>query len=332
MKTPHFSGIRLGPKRKATISDDFGYYIPILAALELLLNNEHVLAEVDTNHQCTDGMLRDVCDGSFFREHPIFSEDATALQIIGFYDDVEVTNPLGSKTKKHKVGLFYFVLANIRPHLRSQLQCIVPFSICKTKDLKHYGIDMLLSSFVSDMNKLSSPEGCLFSVKGTLRRYRGALLAMPGDTLASNFISGFKEGVGFAYRKCRECLATDVDIQKYFLASQFFVRDEDVHSEIVRGLEASSSVSEHISVNYGVSRGTVFADINFFQVTKCFPQDIMHVLFEGVLMKEFQLLIKYCLSEKFFTLDQLNQFISTFDYGYHDLSSKPSPIEAERIH
>lgn len=141
-----------GSKRKATLMDDFGYYIPILAVLELLLNNEQVLSEVDTNHQCTDGMLRDVCDGSFFKEHPVFAKDPTALQIIGFYDDVEITNPLGSKTKKHKVGLFYFVLANIRPHLRSQLQCIVPFAICKTKHLKQYGNSKLLSSFFSDMN------------------------------------------------------------------------------------------------------------------------------------------------------------------------------------
>lgn len=320
-----------GSKRKATFKDDFGYYIPILAVLELLLNNEQVLAEVDTSHQSTDGMLRDICDGSFFKEHPVFSEDPTALQIIGFYDDVEVTNPLGSKTKKHKVGLFYFVLANIHPHVRSQLQCIVPFAIAKTKHLKEYGVHKLLKPFVSDVNKLSSPDGCVFAINGTEHRYRGALLAMPGDTLASNFISGFKEGVGFAYRKCRECLATDDEIQKFFIASKCTVRDEEMHSEIVRGLEASSSVSAHLSVNYGVNRGTVFADINFFQVTKCFPQDIMHVLIEGVLAKEVQLLIKYCISEKFFSLDQLNQIIFSFDYGYHDLPNKPSPVELDRI-
>ena len=43
---------------------------------------------------------------------------------------------------------------------------------------------------------------------------------MPGDTLASNFISGFKEGVGFAYRKCQACLAIDDEIQKVFIASK----------------------------------------------------------------------------------------------------------------
>ena len=27
-------------------------------------------------------------------------------------------------------------------------------------------------------------------------------------------VSGFKEGVGFAFRKCRECNATDVQLQE----------------------------------------------------------------------------------------------------------------------
>ena len=142
---------------------------------------------------------------------------------------------------------------------------------------------------------------------------------------------GSKKGWGLLIVNVGHVLATDDEIQKVFIASKCTVRDEEMHSEIVRGLKASSSVSVHLSVNYGVNRGTVVADINFFRVTKCFPQDIMHVLIEGVLVKEVQLLIKYCLSKNFFSLDQLNQAISTFHYGYHDLPNKPSPVEFDRI-
>ena len=71
---------------------------------------------------------------------------------------------------------------------------------------------------------------------------------MAGDTLASNFVSGFKEGVGFAYHKYHECLATDDHIQKYFRADQFIIRDENLHAEAVRGLQCGSTVSAHISV------------------------------------------------------------------------------------
>ena len=35
-----------------------------------------------------------------------------------------------------------------------------------------------------------------------------------GDTPASNYIAGFKEGVGFSLRKCRMCLATGSDISE----------------------------------------------------------------------------------------------------------------------
>lgn len=40
----------------------------------------------------------------------------------------------------------------------------------------------------------------------------GGVLCVTGDTPASNFLSGFKEGVGFALRKCRMCMATQSDM------------------------------------------------------------------------------------------------------------------------
>ena len=38
------------------------------------------------------------------------------------------------------------------------------------------------------------------------------MLCVTGDVPASNFLGGFKEGVGFALRKCRMCLATQSDM------------------------------------------------------------------------------------------------------------------------
>ena len=59
-------------KRRAVLKDDFGYYIPILKVLELLLNNDQIIAEVDDSHQRTDGLLGDICDGIFFQKSPSF--------------------------------------------------------------------------------------------------------------------------------------------------------------------------------------------------------------------------------------------------------------------
>lgn len=49
--------------------------------------------------------MKDFCDGSLYQEHPLFSTDPNALQIILNYDDVEICNPLGSKAKVHKLGM-----------------------------------------------------------------------------------------------------------------------------------------------------------------------------------------------------------------------------------
>ena len=48
--------------------------------------------------------MDDYCDSPTFKSHPLFSKEPSALQIMMYYDDVEITNPLGSKTKTHKIG------------------------------------------------------------------------------------------------------------------------------------------------------------------------------------------------------------------------------------
>ena len=50
------------------------------------------------------------------------------------------------------------------------------------------------------------------SIKGCQYNFRGTLVAFVGDTPAVNLAGGFKV-VGRAIRKCRHCLATDMQIQ-----------------------------------------------------------------------------------------------------------------------
>ena len=60
--------------------------------------------QVLRGHKRFDGLMGDLCDGEACKSHPLFSTDSDALQILLYYDDIEVTNPLGSHTKIHKVG------------------------------------------------------------------------------------------------------------------------------------------------------------------------------------------------------------------------------------
>ena len=42
---------------------------------------------------------------------------------------------------------------------------------------------------------------------------RGTVLAVLADTLAAHQLGGFKVGVGFSLRKCRQCMVTADEMQ-----------------------------------------------------------------------------------------------------------------------
>lgn len=57
-------------------------------------------------------MIEDFCDGQLFKAHPLFSRDPNALQLLLYYDELEIITPLGSKTGKHKLGIKCNLLQN----------------------------------------------------------------------------------------------------------------------------------------------------------------------------------------------------------------------------
>ena len=91
-------------KQKFRLVKETYQYIPLLKTLKALLNQPDVLTEIHNSHASTDESLKDFCDGMAFKEHPLFGVSELALCLHGYYDDFQVTNALGSKTKKHKLG------------------------------------------------------------------------------------------------------------------------------------------------------------------------------------------------------------------------------------
>jgi len=78
----------------------FGYAKNFISSLTRLLRNPHILTHVANPNISGDGILRDDGDGSNTLEHPIFILYPDALRIRLYYDDVEVTDSLGSYHRK----------------------------------------------------------------------------------------------------------------------------------------------------------------------------------------------------------------------------------------
>ena len=91
-----------------------------------------------------------MCDGSVFKEHPVFSHSARAIEIIAYYDEIELCNPLGSHTKVHKLGCLLFTIGNIHLKYRSQLKTMFLFSLAPVNVISKHDIRESVDSLCRD--------------------------------------------------------------------------------------------------------------------------------------------------------------------------------------
>ena len=72
---------------------------------DILICFYYFLLQVENSHARDDDFLSDVCDTDYFKDHPLFGVDPYALQLLLYFDELEVCNPLGSRANKHKLGM-----------------------------------------------------------------------------------------------------------------------------------------------------------------------------------------------------------------------------------
>lgn len=81
-----------------------------------------------------------------------------------------------------------------------------------------------------------------------------------------------------------------------------------------------------------MNRLTVLDKAPYFDVCKCLPHDIMHVILEGVLPLSCKLLLIHCIfDEHYFTLKVLNQRIAEFEYGYSESKNVPRQLDNDHL-
>ncbi|XP_018369457.1 PREDICTED: uncharacterized protein LOC108765282, partial [Trachymyrmex cornetzi] len=307
----------------------YAYTVPFLSNLKNLLYNDEVRFCVDNPRLKENNVYRTVLDGSSYQNNDFFRKNRNAIAIILFYDDLEVVNPLGANIKKHKLAMFYWTLANIYPEVRSTLKNVNLLSIVKHSVLKKYGVGKILESFITDIKVLQN-EGVTVNVKGVEKVYKGSLLFVAGDTPASAFMGGFKESVS-AYRPCRTCMTTQNEWRNSFSSENFILREKESHQEYVRVVtepHLNKRTRAFWSRRYGVTNRSALMDIPEFDVTKCVPQDGMHVLAEGVVEVHCRAFLRYCIVEKrIFTIDDLNSKMRNFNFGHLKRDAPASLLE-----
>ncbi len=195
-----------------------------------------------------------ICDGTYIREHTVFQQNENAMQIILNHDDMEIVNHLGTHVKKHKLSMFYYSLANIPPQFRSKLSSIQLIAIAKSRDIRKFGVKTLLRDFLNTLNDMQQ-KGIEIEINGSKQTVYGALVMVPCDTLAAQWLEGFKEGVAFAVKPCRTCEVTKVDLKRKFSHVECEERQFGEHSERTAALETLSKASrEYWSKMWGIKK------------------------------------------------------------------------------
>lgn len=96
-------------------------YVSVIDTLTLVLSNKKVREAILSEQQSEDGVLSSFVDGRNFKTHSFFQRHPKALRLQLYYDDLEITNPLGSKTIIHKLGVWLYKITNIPSHMNSDL-------------------------------------------------------------------------------------------------------------------------------------------------------------------------------------------------------------------
>jgi len=244
----------------------------------MLLRDLTINKQVENPHAHTDGKIEDFCDATLFKQCPLFSKNPLALEIIAYYDELELCNALGSHVKKQKVGIVSFTLGNIHPKYRSKLKVINLVLIAPVPIIEKHGLNTILEPFVTDINILAT-EGIDITFGGNKKTYKGALLTFLADNLASSDLGGFKKSFSFAFRFCRACMVTHQTRSSSYTSENFQARTEHTHKEHLKCLEGPAHV--HYSKTYGINNKSCLLNIKYYSMFKGgLPFDCMHDILE----------------------------------------------------
>ena len=91
--------------------------------------------------------------------------------------------------------------------------------------------------------------------------------------------------------------------------------------------DLNGPLQSHIATTYGITNSSILNSSRYFHVVDGLVPDIMHDILEGTMQVTLKCLLYYLIEENhMFTLTNLNERISSFDYGHADVQNRPSEI------
>ncbi len=292
-------------------------YVSILRTLQSLLKHEDVLAEVLTQRQSCDGIVRDYPDGKYYKTNPFFQTNQPSVHLVLYCDEFTLTNQFRDRGKKYKLFALYFQLANLHPKFRSALDNIHLGLLCKALYLKRYGYQAVLRPLLKDLQSLET-QGIEIVFEDRHYHFYGTVVFVAADNLGAHGIGGLYENFSTVLRLCRFCNATKPMLEGSFDERTFQLRTCQSWADQV----TAAVQDRQLSQVYGIKDKSPLDNLLHFKVASGLPSDIAHDLLEGIVPSVMQTVLVSFINDGHFTFRQLSETVSAFTYSVIDKSNQ----------
>ena len=311
-----------GTYAQVPVTDTF-VYVPLLETLKFIFSKEEI-CQYFVKPSEKSGIYKDFCDGTYFKEHPLFSQKKKSLQIQLFFDEFETANPLGSKHGIHKIGSIYFILRNFSPKINSALMNIHLISLFHSDDLKKYGFNALLEPLIQDL-KILETNG--IDVPYFDEPLYGTVAQVTGDNLGLHTLLGYVQSFSANYF-CRFCLADKDTCQNVFSDDDgsIILRCKELHLQHCNSIEEDPTLPS----SFGVKQKCLLNELKYFSVSDNYAVDIMHDVLEGVAQLEIKLLLGYFMENDIVPQQDIYNRIYSFNYGFMERKNRPTRLNLEQ--
>ncbi len=89
----------------------------------------------------------------------------------------------------------------------------------------------------------------------------------------------------------------------------------------------NGSLPKETSTIYGITHNSPLNELSNFHVVDQLPQEVMHILLEGVVPYELSLMLASFIDQKYLVVELFNDRITCFAYSTQEAKNIPSPIK-----
>lgn len=293
---------------------------PVKNILAKLFEETNIIERVIEYKKKLEGswMIENMTQTRYWTEKYKDHDDILYMYIIQYLDGFEPFNARGKHATAYSIDSIYITIGPIPQDLSSKICSIFTSQISFSGDRKMFGNATIFKAHIDQLDCLY--KNGLDIEKGPIKKIIFVPHVFTGDN------KSIKEGLGYVESFSCNYPCVTCKIEKNVLKKQTV----QIESIMRNKNNINEDVEKNSPSDTGIKEKCQFTKFENFDPAMNSACDIMHDLHEGVIHYDLtQVLRVFISTEKFFTIDLLNERIRTIDLG--DSKNKPDVISIEHL-